>query len=272
VRYAKWKAADIAKAIREGRKPIPGPAGSTESEDEVAAELGAIVASQTQTSASSSSPSLHLPSLPSVPPSMYSQPPGAEDWSIVATPRTDINASVDPTHHVRTSSGGSAKSASGRRSPRRKDGARSRTPSPRATTPTKPYSPSQNPTSNPPSPTPRSRNSSPGGSEKKVHFTPSVVGGSVASGSPTSTADIRPPANSSWRATSHVPPPAPPASSSRYQTRRSPSPPGAPAVELTPALIAKAQKHCKFAISSLDYEDAEQAKKELKAALALLGG
>ncbi|KAF8973511.1 Vta1 like-domain-containing protein, partial [Flammula alnicola] len=25
IRYAKWKAADIAKAFREGRKPIPGP-------------------------------------------------------------------------------------------------------------------------------------------------------------------------------------------------------------------------------------------------------
>jgi vacuolar protein sorting-associated protein VTA1 len=43
-------------------------------------------------------------------------------------------------------------------------------------------------------------------------------------------------------------------------------------VELTPGLIAKAQKHCRFAISSLDYEDAEQARKELRAALTLLGG
>jgi vacuolar protein sorting-associated protein VTA1 len=43
-------------------------------------------------------------------------------------------------------------------------------------------------------------------------------------------------------------------------------------VELTPALVAKAQKHCRFAISALDYEDAEHAKKELKEALALLGG
>jgi vacuolar protein sorting-associated protein VTA1 len=43
-------------------------------------------------------------------------------------------------------------------------------------------------------------------------------------------------------------------------------------VELTPALISKVQKHCRFAISSLDYEDGEQAKKELRAALALLEG
>lgn len=40
---------------------------------------------------------------------------------------------------------------------------------------------------------------------------------------------------------------------------------------LTNAIIAKVQKHCRFAISSLDYEDEDQAKKELRAALALLG-
>ncbi|KAH8120258.1 DUF605-domain-containing protein [Phellopilus nigrolimitatus] len=42
-------------------------------------------------------------------------------------------------------------------------------------------------------------------------------------------------------------------------------------LELTPLLIAKAQKHCRYAISSLEYEDAEQARKELRAALAVLG-
>ncbi|KAG6841765.1 hypothetical protein C0991_007094 [Blastosporella zonata] len=41
--------------------------------------------------------------------------------------------------------------------------------------------------------------------------------------------------------------------------------------ELTPSIIAKVQKHCRFAISSLDYEDAQQARKELRAALAILG-
>lgn len=42
--------------------------------------------------------------------------------------------------------------------------------------------------------------------------------------------------------------------------------------ELTPQVIARAQKHCRFAISALDYEDPEQAVKELRAALQLLGG
>jgi vacuolar protein sorting-associated protein VTA1 len=43
-------------------------------------------------------------------------------------------------------------------------------------------------------------------------------------------------------------------------------------LELSPNIIAKAQKHCRFAISALDYEDATQARKELRAALAVLGG
>ncbi|KAJ8489379.1 hypothetical protein ONZ45_g13604 [Pleurotus djamor] len=42
-------------------------------------------------------------------------------------------------------------------------------------------------------------------------------------------------------------------------------------VELTPSVIAKAQKHCRFAISALDYEDADQARKDLLTALATLG-
>ncbi|KAH0838030.1 Vta1 like-domain-containing protein [Lanmaoa asiatica] len=51
-----------------------------------------------------------------------------------------------------------------------------------------------------------------------------------------------------------------------------PYPPPPPReVELTPQAIAKAQKHCRFAISALDYEDAQHAIRELKAALETLG-
>jgi vacuolar protein sorting-associated protein VTA1 len=56
-----------------------------------------------------------------------------------------------------------------------------------------------------------------------------------------------------------------------YTSPVPPSPPSPPP-DLTPQLIAKAQKHCRFAISALDYEDAAQAQKELRAALAVLGG
>jgi vacuolar protein sorting-associated protein VTA1 len=43
-------------------------------------------------------------------------------------------------------------------------------------------------------------------------------------------------------------------------------------VKVKPAVIAKAQKHARFAISALDYEDAERSKKELRTALAILEG
>lgn len=79
-------------------------------------------------------------------------------------------------------------------------------------------------------------------------------------------------------------PPAPPMSSYPVRvphTIHPPAPPPPPVVdstitqtpeELTPQMIGRVQKHCKFAISALDYEDAEQARKELRAALKLLGG
>ena len=41
IRYSKWKAADIAKAIREGRQPTPGPAGSTFEDAMIAPQSGA---------------------------------------------------------------------------------------------------------------------------------------------------------------------------------------------------------------------------------------
>ncbi|KAF8225117.1 DUF605-domain-containing protein [Tricholoma matsutake] len=99
--------------------------------------------------------------------------------------------------------------------------------------------------------------------------------------------------SSDWAASvpppSLISPPSPPYQPSHY----APSPPqppyisapqlvpsqplqniyaSAPPLELSPSIIAKAQKHCRFAISALDYEDAAQARKELLAALAALGG
>ena len=41
-RYAKWKAADISKALRENRKPTPGPANQPEEEAEVEATLASL--------------------------------------------------------------------------------------------------------------------------------------------------------------------------------------------------------------------------------------
>lgn len=45
-----------------------------------------------------------------------------------------------------------------------------------------------------------------------------------------------------------------------------------PEPELTPKQVSQAQKHCRYAISSLDYEDLAQARKELREALKIIGG
>lgn len=53
-----------------------------------------------------------------------------------------------------------------------------------------------------------------------------------------------------------------------------PPPPAAPIPppQLTPKQITQAQKHCRYAISALDYEDFERARKDLLEALKIIGG
>lgn len=89
----------------------------------------------------------------------------------------------------------------------------------------------------------------------------------------------------------YIPPPAQPPSQPRQPPSVSrPSAPPAPASQsngvtidndddwqpapsnIDPVTIATAQKHAKWAISALNYEDLETAKKELRAALQLIGG
>lgn len=69
-------------------------------------------------------------------------------------------------------------------------------------------------------------------------------------------------------------PPAPPAVHQAFSTPVVPLPPLplAPIAQfIDPAMVAKIQKHAKWAISALNYEDVDTARKELRAALALLG-
>lgn len=53
-----------------------------------------------------------------------------------------------------------------------------------------------------------------------------------------------------------------------------PPPPTAPVPppQLTPKQISQAQKHCRYAISALDYEDFERARQDLLDALKIIGG
>ncbi|KZW02553.1 DUF605-domain-containing protein [Exidia glandulosa HHB12029] len=130
---------------------------------------------------------------------------------------------------------------------------------------------------------------------KHVRFTPSVVGGSEASTSPPqSVIDL--PSGSPPSVLNSFPGPPPSASAPPYASAPpvpphfTPSAPPAPypnagtsrtslaipeqqqSPAMTPKFVATVQKHCKFAISALDYEDVETARKELRTALAMLGG
>ncbi|PPQ82643.1 hypothetical protein CVT25_007572 [Psilocybe cyanescens] len=373
IRYAKWKAADIAKAFREGRKPVPGPPGWAEEQEELRAlqqqEQNAYISSPPKSypefsSHHSSSPlnttgiSPPRPSQTSSssPPkhSQTSHPPrksgsfgntersnivwskgidgSPETWSTTSTPGIEASSDVytigTPTpstanydrdsippstsgisqakHHWDATEGSRTKKRSG-------SGSSSNTLSSNGTKGNRAWTSEELGVKHTPSSTPPKtafKSGSPD-SDKKVHFSPSTIGspshaksGSpkeylgpssiYAPASPTALAPVDiyqshstthpsvqsppslQPSSSPPRPYIYTPPPPPPPPTQISPTRvtgKSSYPNGPPpAFELTPGLIAKAQKHCRFAISALDYEDAEQARKELRAALALLGG
>jgi vacuolar protein sorting-associated protein VTA1 len=356
IKYSKWKAAEIAKAFREGRKPAPGPPGWAEEQEELrrilqeqadsqnspeiatfpSAPSGPTSSSPPRSSHIDASTSRHSPTRRSPTSSSPPKPthihvdrslngwnngPTDETWSNAATPGGDPPDTAASVYTI----GSVTPSTAGYDLHHTESPTRSSTRSKPPSVTTKPRSGSGS-SSNTISSTgskgvlkkSSSKTSSPD-SDKRVHFSPSTAGTPAApphaqlptSGSspkqqytgpnsiyaPTASPTIpTPPPHTVYPSktspTSQYPSTAPPPPSSSSPTRQNyiygppkqaspvryapPPPPPAPVasveVELTPALISKVQRHCRFAISSLDYEDAEQAKKELRAALALLGG
>ncbi|KAG1754875.1 Vta1 like-domain-containing protein [Suillus paluster] len=332
IKYSKWKAADIAKAYREGRKPTPGPAGSQFDLEPLPATSGAselpsgAEESQTSPPVTSQSPispqTSHKRQSPKMSPDDIARAnlslrhdddmlsPGR--WSTTATPGFDLaqdssSVSLDQANNwheaplegrgsqlhqawVSTDMEGATSDEEPVRDPVLNDSSLSQvlfspsadksrstlsssppkerpliyTPITREHVPPIPPHPAIPPSSSPPRDSKsqaRARGPSVS-SQERIELPPGFVPSSPAPMIPI----IPPPP----MATIFVP----------HSPRMAPSPPGPAPVaasspprdfELTPTIIAKAQKHCRFAISSLDYEDAEQARKELKAALALLG-
>ncbi|KZT75101.1 DUF605-domain-containing protein [Daedalea quercina L-15889] len=342
IRYAKWKAADIAKAFREGRKPTPGPAGS-----------------ELEPSPATASPAAEAPSL--TPPSpaitdlpgpqqdeLFQQPlpahvpdelvahtlPGASSsmqspaWSTAATPGTPGRPlDAVPSRSARRTqlsdelegrSDGSITPIE--ESPSRKEVRFT----PSVADGTSPPGPS---IALPPPVDPEETGLPPGFVPDNIHpdptatpllglppgFVPSAppLGGLDGEDAPRtfelpSPPPFSPPSGTAFRPTHPPsgplsPPTAPVAPPAVAPVAPPPAFPVAPApvasaapapmvpvtqtrvpvldtaatavpAELTPQLMARVQKHCRFAISALDYEDAEQARKELRAALRMLGG
>ncbi|KAI6136340.1 Vta1 like-domain-containing protein [Pisolithus sp. B1] len=275
LRYAQWKAADIAKAFREGRRPTPGPAAPKVDPEFVAAD--SATPSQPLTSTKPPSPVPQPPTPPKTfrepspstslhrSPKRQSPPPplpaaditrandvysaGRLDeeiltpgrWSTTATPGYDLT-------HEQALGGIAEHDEVSRRS----------TPisgSPPRATVGRGRSPSNSP--------PR-RRSPRLGAALPPGFVPTdlpmpeyVAPCAVDSRGVTETFVSA--------ASPYALPPHP-----AIHAAALPSQP--PASEVSPSMVAMAQKHCRFAISSLDYEDVEQARKELLLALDLLGG
>ncbi|KAG5652066.1 hypothetical protein H0H81_006421 [Sphagnurus paluster] len=329
IKYAKWKAADIAKAFREGRKPTPGPVGSGFQED---VDTTPPASPKTVNAPSRPSEALFAPQ-PQTPQQFAGSnldggvyendrtlrwggqgdtTPGS--WSTAATPGTGNDTPVEwqeqpsptkgPNNQTFTSgsNGDSGEFMIMDQDPYYRDGTEVwRENEALADLSTM----AQN-----------------GDSLKKsVHFTPSVIGGlsdsSMSSSAPSSTFHEQFPyprsggprysAESQWNGqadeipSSALPPGFVPNSHEAYNAgatalavpnhdpyysavlppapqllppnqRNIYAPSVASPMELTPTLLAKVQKHSRFAISALDYEDIDTARMELRNALVILGG
>lgn len=331
IKYAKWKAADIAKAFREGRKPTAGPAASEVNPD--------LIPAPSQPSPPTSTKTPSIPQPPSTPPKTFRDPspstglsrsprrqssppqippsdfakannvpiqreakhddetltPG--QWSTTATPGYDVarehalESSALRSAWVSSEMEGVPSDEEDKRDPhlnakRPREGSPrkvhfsndAQTFTPPSASPPRVYAAQQRASSTSP---PRGR---PGRSVSPQDAVTDLPPGFVPSGPPV------PPSSGEYTAifgADALPsaPPLPPSTTALFTSPVSSLPPSSHpsihttvppppilAFELTPSIITKAQKHCRFAISSLDYEDVEQARKELRLALGLLGG
>ncbi|KAF8640527.1 hypothetical protein AX17_000189 [Amanita inopinata Kibby_2008] len=238
IRYAKWKAADIAKAFREGRKPVPGPAVHLISEAPPVSEGVPEILSnpdnpvETHSSEDHDAHSVHAPLDTRL----------ITDEAIVSGPHTR-NAWISD-----ESEGQSIPmSTSSPRLSQLESGV------------------SQSPDN--------------AGIAKDTVITEQVSLDNATDAHNQTLLDHH---VASFQQPLSPPPSVPPFLSSAHFGRgqdltASPAPvqelvTDSSTIELTPSVIVNVQRLCRFAISALDYEDVEQAKKELRAALAILDG
>jgi vacuolar protein sorting-associated protein VTA1 len=265
IRYAKWKAADIAKAFREGRTPTPGPANQ-EVQDSPAPDITIEAASPEQ-----STPAGFTGSWPASPSRFDSGPTSPGNWSTIATPGTADHRAFDlPSSPVTGGPGRVTVSDE-------LEGLPEEFPSPEQSLFGEPHirRPEQ---SSHEQPVPPQLPTQP--SEMIV---PSEVAPTHTETHPVSidtpvNPTPQPPTQSYQQVFQPTPPPPIPIQQQPSQTIRNVVPPPPPPTvpvpppPLTPKQIAQAQKHCRYAISALDYEDFERAREDLFAALRIIGG
>ncbi|KAK4683801.1 hypothetical protein P7C73_g6423, partial [Tremellales sp. Uapishka_1] len=300
--YAKWKAADLAKALREGRTPVPGPP-LQETED-----FPPIPSSSPSQGNSSDrqlpSPPTHRGSFssitrPSVPPPLISpRPSPLQKQNLSQLPGSNSSSQDNLRTPVRSHSQGSGvwSTVATPGLPDDEDGEKRfdlKTRRPSVTvTPSPPIGPLGE--------SPEKKNvrfMGPDGAPLSPAQTILTVDSYDTPDAPPPTllgtdsppkinpVKVRRESNSSSSrpippnpARSTMPPPPPPPSLASYPTQPPvhPQPNGLGLTSPAPApptrkQMEQSQKHARFAISALDYDDIETARSELRKAMALLG-
>lgn len=239
IKYSKWKAADIAKAFREGRTPIPGPAGGLPAD-----ELDAPPAEVVDGSSEERALAAELAALDSAPPPATE--PEAYPFPVASALPLPASPDADP------------------------DGEEPTTPA----FPSFLNTPTALPGSASPSPPPPDfaddLPSPPATHQTAVLPPPASTAAAFPAAVFPSAPPILPPVVPTYQA------PPPPPAAPRYVAPTAPAPtPTAPPAAIDsydPIIVAKIQKHAKWAVSALNYDDYETARKELRLALAMLGG
>ncbi|GAA6046436.1 hypothetical protein JCM3770_004923 [Rhodotorula araucariae] len=278
LKYAKWKATDIAKALREGRTPTPGPAGGLQDGDDEAIEtsrvtdaeakelsrelaaLGTGDEQRAKVELEGATPAESTPSTASV----AGSPPHTGTSSV-----SEISSSYPFPQQPTTLPSAPPADDDDEGAPDFIDDEPSRATTPPMPsfldTPTGSFAPS---TPAPVTPAPESHQTS-DLPEPRAHIPfeppafPSVVFPSAPSLPPHPHVPVPAPSH-----------PAPPLAPSA----RAPVPPAPAAVveqrqdDFDPMTVAQVQKHCRWAVSALNYDDFETARRELRLALAMLGG
>jgi len=267
VRYAKWKAADIGKALREGRKPTPGPANQPELESQVPETSYPPEISVDAFTQAAPPPPFENKHHPADTPQYYSEhvtPSWPHDSgsrhdtasTSVFSDTQDNAANVASISRQAWVSDELEGQVENTHEPDRAQSALLQTSNfdpdiPSVDGPLPPGSVPTHVDDAPIVPLAPSFGVSTTFEVPHVPITPPL---------PPPTVPIQ------HRSSRNM---APPRNQSRYGPPIPPEPQGEP--DLTPQQIAKAQKHCKFAISALDYEDFAQARKDLREALRILG-
>ncbi|CAO3566220.1 unnamed protein product [Mortierella alpina] len=294
VKYAKWRAADIVKAIRDGRQPQPPP-GAAADESLASMDMGMSGIESTGDRAASTGSSVFMP--PAATPSFPSsdQQHGAPSSAGAPAFPTISNFPSPPLEHM-SSSGtvntfNSADSSNNNNtwsqppvSPNMGQGGPSAfnsgsapfhqqqppstyiPPSPAAAAPPPPNSGYLSSPTNPMSPPPSNSNQYGYGINSTVDHSSLYQAPVVPSPAPA-------PAPSPYTQPSFNPPSAP------YHQQPQQPPPPPPAAEtpytpvamiLDPAVNSQVVKHCKWTVSALTYDDVPTAIDNLEKALALL--